>query len=352
MNWKLLQKFLSGECSPDEKQQVKAWLRFDKQNQVFFDSLLKIWSVEPEDEIKVDAKSAWEAFQHKLSEEEDTNQKHSQKLTSRLRKLHAKSRRDKGNGRSIAYSLSAAALMLIVFLLYYFAAPLSSTQDSIAGNKSRTQQIITERGQRTTFKLFDGTRVQLNADSKIEISEAFGDSVRSVSLEGEAYFEVFSNTEKPFIVNSGNSYTRVLGTKFGVKAYSIDQQVQVVVEEGRVAFGSTSDSDSQGKHITKNQVGILSKDGKTEVKDIPEISTYLGWKEGRLIFESTPLSEVVSQLERWYDIEMVLADSSLKSKTITASFKDEPMTEVINIISLSLDARYKRDGRKITFFMN
>ncbi|MEX1137275.1 MAG: FecR domain-containing protein [Balneolales bacterium] len=352
MNWNLLHKYLSGECSLEEMQKVEGWLRADKKNQRFMDSLDKVWKVESDDEIEVDAKSAWNSFQHKITDKQE--QVREKRNIYPLNSKHSKTHTYKRDGRTVGFAFLAAAVVLIAVLLYRFMPQMAPNPPEIqaAAEQPQMQEIITEQGQRTTFQLFDGTRVHLNADSKIEIPLAYGDSIRKVYLEGEAYFEVAHNRDKPFVVYSGDAYVEVLGTKFGVRAYEEDEQVQIAVEEGKVSLGSSLSLDEEGKHITRNQVGLLAKSGEAKVFDTEEIQQYLGWKDGRLNFNGVAFSEVKPQLERWYNIDIVLADPAVRSQALTASFMDEPMTEVMNIISLSLDVNYEREGRIITFYKN
>lgn len=349
MNWTLLHKYLSGECSPTEKEKVEDWISSDKRNREFYDSLVKIWSVEPNDNIKVDAKIAWESFKEKLADEEEKEQR-SQQIITDINNIRSESLQRKGYGRPIAVSIAAAAVAVTAVLFYIFVpdTDLFNDQQAAQEKSQQVQEISTALGQRTSFRLSDGTHVYLNADSRVKVLPAFGDSVRSIQLEGEAYFDVAHNGNIPFLVHSGGSYTKVLGTKFGVKAYPQDEGVQVVVEEGKVALGSSGELASEDVRLTKNQVGLWDADGKISMKNIEGIANYLAWKDGRLVFDSTSFEKVVPQLERWYNIE-IEADPSLTSQQVTASFDDEPMLEVLNILALSLDARFQRDGRKISF---
>jgi ferric-dicitrate binding protein FerR (iron transport regulator) len=248
--------------------------------------------------------------------------------------------------------LAAAALILLAFLSYVFVPQFNSGSSELAGNQAEMEIITTRRGQRTTLRLGDGTRVHLNAASMIKIPADFGDSTRDVYLKGEAYFEVTHNPQKPFLVHTPTAYTKVLGTKFGVKAYPEDTRVQVVVKEGRVALDLSATPDTTHNKIIKNHMGVLSPKGSLKISEVKELSSYLGWKDGRLVFKSTPFREMVPKLERWYDINIAVVDSSLNSRQMTASFKDEPVSEVLKIIALSLDAGYDRKGQEVTFHSN
>lgn len=344
MNWILLHKYLSEECNPEEMQRVEDWLHTDDRNLRFVKSLQEIWNVEPDDEIEVDAKSAWSSFQQKISSTQETEERKAP--TYKIRELREKSIARKTYKRTIAMALSAAAVILVAFLFSRYVSP----DKGISQSQFAMQEIVTAKGQRTTFRLSDGTRVQLNADSKMEIPKAFRDSARKVYLEGEAYFEVTHNPEKPFWVYTGEAHTRVLGTKFGVRAYPEEERIQVVVAEGKVALGSREDTTGQaGKEIGRNQIGIFSKERQTKVSYTDDIQQHLGWKDGRLIFEDIPFGQARPQLERWFDIVCTVTDSSLNGRRITASFNDEPMTEVLNVMALSMDMSYERKGREVVF---
>ena len=353
-----MHKYLADEASPEERREVDAWIESDERNEEFMKSLLDIWNIEPGDNIEVDARKAWESFKYRLADERRAGSSESEDNIFRLSELRspepAQHRAAGARKRVLAVSLTAAAVLLIAFLFYQFS-PLGAANLAISSQDlPNPQEITTERGQRTNLRLFDGSRVQLNAESELRIPTGFGDTARVVHLRGQAYFEVTHNPEMPFIVYSGNSLTRVLGTKFDVKAYPEDLQVQVVVEEGRVALGTAESKETiaENHQIGTGQIGYLNEDGQTMVANTSEIERYLGWKDGRLIFDSATFEDVIQQLQRWYDVKIKVADSSAMSKKLTASFKNEPMTEVMNIISLSLDLRYEREGRIITFHVN
>lgn len=349
MNWTILHKYLSEECTQAEKEKVEHWIRSDQRNREFYDSLEKIWSVEPDHNIKVDAKDAWESFNEKISEGE-RGEYGSQKALTSLHSMQSETRRRKGYSRPVAVSIAAAIIFLVGVLLYLFLPNSRTTDQELAKKESQIQEISTELGQRTSFRLADGTHVYLNADSRVQIPSTFGDSIRSVQLQGEAYFDVARDPSVPFVVYSGHSSTRVLGTRFGVKAYPQDERVQVVVEEGKVAVNSSDKPAAEELYLNANQVGLLDSDGESQITMVKGVSAYLAWKDGRMVFESTPFKKVIPQLERWYNIKVVV-DSSLYSQQVTASFSDEPMLEVLNILALSLDAEFQRDGRNISFHL-
>ncbi len=350
MNWNILHKYLSGECSEEEVSQIKDWLDTDQNNRKFMNSLEKIWNVEPGDEIKVDERDAWKSFQQKKDDKWERLKK--EKSVYKSGEYRQQTSTYKDYSHTLAVALSAAAVILIALL---FSQNMSVDNENIQPQpRFAMQEIMTSKGQRTNFRLSDGTRVQLNADSKINIPGDFMSETREVYLEGEAFFEANHNADKPFIVYSADASTRVLGTKFGIRAYPEEEQTRIIVTEGRVSFGGEEESITKKyKQVTQNQMGVLSEDGNVEVSAVNNIRQYLGWRNGELVFEDTPLTQVKAHLERWYDINCTVVDSSLYGRRITASFSNgEPMEEVLSVVALSMDMTYNRKGRNINFMKN
>lgn len=167
--------------------------------------------------------------------------------------------------------------------------------------------ISTPRGKDYELVLSDGTVVLLNADSKITFPTRFTGNNRTVKLVGEAYFKVSKNKHRPFIVETGNLYTKVLGTEFNLKAYP-HSDVNVTLIKGSVAVNA------EGKEV-------MLKPGEnaeySENKDI-EVTTvdtegYIQWKDGYFYFDNVPLIDVVRDLGRWYNVNIEIRNNSLMS---------------------------------------
>lgn len=167
--------------------------------------------------------------------------------------------------------------------------------------------ISTPRGKDYELVLSDGTVVLLNADSKITFPTRFTGNKRTVKLVGEAYFKVSKNKHRPFIVETGNLYTKVLGTEFNLKAYP-HSDVNVTLIKGSVVVNA------EGKEV-------MLKPGEnaeySENKDI-EVTTvdtegYIQWKDGYFYFDNVPLIDVVRDLGRWYNVNIEIRNNSLMS---------------------------------------
>ena len=167
--------------------------------------------------------------------------------------------------------------------------------------------ISTPRGKDYELVLSDGTVVLLNADSKITFPTRFTGNKRTVKLVGEAYFKVSKNKHRPFIVETGNLYTKVLGTEFNLKAYP-HSDVNVTLIKGSVVVNA------EGKEVMlkPGENAEYSEDKDIEVTTV-DTEGYIQWKDGYFYFDNVPLIDVVRDLGRWYNVNIEIRNNSLMS---------------------------------------
>ncbi|MDR8393609.1 FecR domain-containing protein [Aliifodinibius sp. S!AR15-10] len=345
MKTDLLHKYLSGTCSEEEKKEVERWLDESPENQEKMSEIKQIWDISPGKKVKVNSYKAWDEFSERHLGRSETSSKQASGQPT-LKKAFKHHPEKKKSAKTVAFSLAAAAVLLIAFLFYSSNPfPVEKPEPALV-----SQEITTEKGQRTTVRLSDGTRIHLNAESQLTVPQDYMQNDRVVQLNGEAFFEVQSNKERPFVVHTEKSVTRVLGTRFNVTAYPDQEEVQVVVAEGKVALGSDQDLQALEVQLTKNQKGTITSNGEIIASNVSDMGMYLDWSQGRLTFRDAPLEEVEKRLERWFDIEVSVEKSiSNHSRLLTGSFEDVPLSSVLNSIALSLDINYKKAGQKITF---
>lgn len=206
--------------------------------------------------------------------------------------------------------------------------------------KVEVKQYATAAGQRANLTLADGSRVILAPASRLTISQDFNNSARAVDLDGEAYFSVTAHIGAPFVVNTGNQTTRVLGTAFSIKRYSSDNNpLQVIVAEGRVQIGSSVVGAGQGL--------IASQRGNIMLSDT-EISAGLAWTDGRLVFVNAPVREVVTQIERWYGVRFIGVDNELASSKFSTTLQGNALTDnMLESLAIALGRRLVRRGPEI-----
>ncbi len=332
---------------------MKTWIKDDPVREDKIEQLYSIWKESGKIPYTLDTDQSWNRLSVSMDEaDKETAKRIRMRSAERVLLRLNRSRRVQKAGVVARRVAMVAATVLIVATAGILALQQQSTIES-AITEDQNRVITTRDGERASYMLSDGSRVVLHAGSRLEIPETYNTENRELYLQGEAYFETVHNPDKPFIVHSEHSYTRVVGTQFLVQAGpdAVEKSIEGVVSEGRVLFGDrrTSEIGSDPKEVllTENQRGILSGDNGPVVAVVADMDWYLGWTEGRLVFENRELREVLPRLERWYDISIVVADESIITEKITAEIDYSlPMSDVLTGIAISLDLAVVRTGSR------
>lgn len=217
-------------------------------------------------------------------------------------------------------------------------AARATDETSSVFNVYKVPRMFTSR-----LALPDSTIVYLNSDSELSFPSRFSDSVRAVSVRGEAYFEV-RHGEVPFVVRANDAEIRVYGTKFNVRAYT-EKRVAAVLVEGSIGV------EYRGRNVMVRpdelcRVDNINGDISTERVDV---SKYIAWTEGMFMFERDRLQDIVSELSRWYGIEIVVEGQTLQNSTITAFFeRSVSIDEIMTTIEQTMNVRIiKEEGRYV-----
>jgi ferric-dicitrate binding protein FerR (iron transport regulator) len=203
------------------------------------------------------------------------------------------------------------------------------------------------KGQRSQIAFSDGSTVMLDAGTTLRYPEKFKRGPREVFLEGEGFFEVVTDARKPFMVHASDALIQVLGTKFNVRAWEPDQRVQVAVSEGRVSLRAESSSEEEGVIINKGEGSMMAARGQpTEPVGI-NVDEQLSWMQNEIIFRDVALREVLSQVERWYDLRFKLAMPAVALEHVTIHLRRHSVEDVLELISVLSGLPYTRDGRTV-----
>ncbi len=205
----------------------------------------------------------------------------------------------------------------------------------------------TGTGERSTLRLPDGSTVVLGPESEARIPSRFARGSRELELRGSALFDVAPDAARPFLVTAGGTVTRVLGTRFAVRAYQ-NEPVDVVVAEGRVTFRASHEAETSALTLSAGELARAESGGSPRRVTSTALDPLAALTEARLAFRDRPLSEIARELERWYDVEIRITDSTLAARSFTLSFQDAPLDEVLEIIDLSLGVEPHREGRVVT----
>jgi len=191
---------------------------------------------------------------------------------------------------------------------------------------------------RAQFSLPDGTTGWLNSNSSIKYNGNFN-ADRQIALKGEAFFDVYKDKKRPFIVNTPEINVKVLGTKFNIASYENERNVEVVLEEGKLIFnGKEMD---RSFTMNPNDLVIFDKTLKNYSTEVVQPQKYISWTEGKLVFRNDPLDVIARRLERWYNIDVEVNVNYYEDIRLRATFIDENLEEVLNLLKRSLPVDYK-----------
>jgi transmembrane sensor len=218
--------------------------------------------------------------------------------------------------------------------------------DLLSGS-SASQTVIASPGSRVHFTLPDQTEVWLNSGSTLEFPLNLNQQdQRKVKLFGQGYFNVKHDANHPFYVETEILSVKALGTSFDVSSYSEDQQISSTLEEGSIALFN-----SRGNEVARlfpGQKAVLDKKTNEIVVKNVETALSTSWKDGKLIFRNTSLSDVTIQLERWFNCKIHLDPHLLNSDLMySATIQDETLGEVLKMIEISTRIKTKIEKREV-----
>ena len=325
----LINKKLSGEITSAEESKLQNWLNNSEENHRKYDQLANLWNItQPSSESNLpNLDEEW----HKLSSNLGLNgtSKTAQVLSLEKKKIE----KSKVTSKSVWPRYLAAAAVLILMLGLSYWSIFRYSQDFTI--------VETENAETRKIELSDGSIVKLNSASKLTYLSTFNDSIRFFQLQGEAFFDVVSEN-RPFIVETQNAKIRVLGTEFNI--WSRSAETRVIVKEGTVSLKPKDVVDEEGILLNTNQMGLMQNQKISDLIELSNSENMLGWLEGRIVFNQANLKEVVEELNRIYDLNIRLENSSLSNLSITGNFEKKPIEDVLEAICLTLDIKFRQEG--------
>ena len=193
--------------------------------------------------------------------------------------------------------------------------------------------------------LDDGTRVWVNAESRVKYPVRFSEKERIVSVKGEAYFDVTKNAQ-PFIVETDFGKVKVLGTSFGVRVYA-DEAALTTLVSGKVKF-----TNNKGKSVelTPGEQAVASLEGTLTKRNV-NLEEYVGWKDGWYIFKEKRLEEVMLTLSRWYGVTVFYQNPQVKDIRFSGNLKRyNSINTFLEVLAGSEDVKYKIDGNVVILY--
>lgn len=333
---------------------METWAASDPANRRTLDELQRVWQrvSRQQRSLPIDVDGLWDELSHKMREAEESS------TGGRASRETDRPSRGTGEGptrsrpsrrRLVPGGVSVVVIAAIAIAVFLFEGQPHSRE------ASETKVFTTQRGQRATVRLTDGTKVRLNVESRLTVPPSFGKTAREVRLEGEAFFAVAKDSTRPFTVHAREAAARALGTAFGMDAYPGELVTSVVVTEGRVAVRSEESEDTQDASedvvLEKQEMGEIRQDGQHMVRRDFDPTARLAWIDGKLVFEDAPFEDVTRKLERWYGIEISLRDGMSRPEgSFNARFaEDQPLPEVLDLVSTVFGLKYQLKQKTVVF---
>lgn len=322
----LMFRYFSGDVTPEEISVIENWSALSFENQKLLDDTgifytdLKALSYLKNNEKIFSTDDAWEnvKFKNKIYKNND----------SKVIKLLVS---------SLKY---AAGLAMLLVGIWIFFKPNESHEHIIS---------LASKNQVTEKTLPEGSKITLNKNSSITYSEPFDNNQRNVALTGEAYFEVQSNPERPFVISTQKTFIKVIGTSFNVSSASSSDSIIVTVDSGKVLFSANE----QQVELTPGINGIFIKSqGMLRSTRLPKTSTFDFWRTKTLTFRGFSLSEAIEAIEKSYKTSIKLSDTNLKGCKISVVFQDETLENILDIIGTTLNLEVTEENGQYTLTGN
>ncbi|PKO99846.1 MAG: hypothetical protein CVU13_04785 [Bacteroidetes bacterium HGW-Bacteroidetes-8] len=338
-------KYIKGDVSERERISVLKWASRNKANELYIARLKNIYISQslPQEEAS----------------EEELN-----KIFELINKSDSLKKEVRENNylvlSKIAVWRAASVILLLIVSALYFLNQTRKEYNPLAENSIKaiayknfatSKVLYTPKGVKAHLILPDSSQVWLNSDTRIEYPDTFDLSVRNVTISGEAYFSVIKNPQRPMVVKTKKGFSiEVLGTEFNLKAYEDDKKAQATLYSGEINLLREKDNKIISTKIEPNQTIIINSEfsGINVSKIIKETpADESAWKEGKIIFDYTPVSELIKTLERWHGVEFIVKDQEILNYRITATFNSESIVQIMDLIQLTSLIKYEVQNRKV-----
>lgn len=325
----LLMKFLEGNCSPKEEQQVLSWLKQPGAKEKF-DLFLKKYFENPQP--KLDDKTDYQELLKKI---------HSKVLKPEVKKT-AKFR------KILVGSLRIAASITLILFSGYILIEGFRYQDTkeLAVTEPEVQTIsrVTGVGEKLTLQMPDKTLITVNSQSEISFTSDYGKEERLVLLKGEAFFEISPDSLRPFRVISNGITTTALGTAFNV--FAREDQFKIALTEGKVSVTKAE----QDVELVPGQMALWESKNPPQ-KDF-SIENFnpdetISWKAGNLVFDREPLGEILNDLAVWYGVEMHVDKEIDSKRKVVGTFANKNLKDILTGLGFATGFDYKIQGKNV-----
>lgn len=323
----IILKHLDQTATKEEMKALLDWLEESEENQKQFASIRDLWL----------------ASRATLSFVNGESGKAFRLFRNNALKFEERRRRKIIDGSML--KIAAAVALLVICSIGSYITGKKNTLPTTQVVRVMMNQTIMGQGHKGSVTLPDGTVVWLNSNSKLIYPDKFEESTRSVKLEGEGYFEVTSNKDAPFYVETTDMTVKVLGTHFDVRSYERKNAFEAVLLSGKVEVQMKKN----GEKLILAPNEKFSFDKQTNSYGVEKVnaSDYTLWTAEKLIFEDESLSAIFKKMERWYDIDISCQKNVPLNARYSLTVRNEPMEEILKMLSIIAQIEYTIKDDKI-----
>ena len=303
----LMLKFLSDTATAEEREAMETWMVDSEENAKYIEQLKSLWANAESFSLldSIDLDQNWQGVQSKVNQQKAGNSK--------------------------IFWRIAAAVVFIVSASFLATSLLYSPPEQLS---------ITAQEQ-SEFTLPDGSVVTLKKGATLKYPEEFEDE-RRVTFEGEAFFDVVSNPQKPFIINADDTETMVLGTSFNLKTATSHTGFELVLVEGKVSFSTPNEKVvlTPGQRVALGPNGLLEKTENTN-------RNFQAWQTGTLVFENAKMSDVFQDIGNAYNVRFEMENAAFASCTLTARYDQEDLDSILNTLEILFNTSFNKQQETI-----
>lgn len=360
--WVLVARKLAGEAGPEDLAELEDLLNKHPDESFAIDSLHQLWPVQPTQ----DPVTAEESYRQLLRRMQQSGIDENVFADETAPVIQQETRRS--GKRTFVWIFSLALLLIGAGFLF---TRYSSTAGASAQAQAQTgaiREVSTRYGSRSNLVLPDGSKVFLNAGSKLTYDKSFDSQERIVTLSGEAYFDIVKNPSRPFIIQTASMNIRVIGTAFNVKCYPDEDLAEASLVRGSIEVMLHDRSDkiilkpNEKLTLHANRAEVSGKAAKpvsrTEAPPVlsigrmtqmPSDSSIVetSWIDNKLVFRSDRFDDLAVKMERWYGVHIRFADESLREIRFTGIFEKENISQALDALKLTANFSYSLDKDQV-----
>ncbi len=323
-DYDLLAKYFAGEASIDQIEAIEKWTNENPKNKKSFDSMYYLWiqSSRKVIENQINITESWAKMKFRMEA---------------AKQIKSETLKSISGYRRITYRvLQLAAVVILGLMINALIKYLNPESRSISKESLHASIEI---------KLPDSSEIKLNKNTKLIYPEKFKDKQRLVRLEGEAFFKVKPDKEKPFIIETEFSRIKVVGTSFNVQAYDTSDLVEVTVVSGIVELSGTS---KNGEKIVlkKGEKGIIEKSTGRPIKEEKVEENDIFWATRTLIFKDTELYVATETISKAYGVEIKILNDKIKHCKLTVVFPDASIEEIMEVLRITFDLSIEQSNNQ------